>query len=338
MDLLLVGDIGGTNARIAIAYNQDNKITIKFMRTYASAAYNNFIDILEDFFQQSGVAKDAIAAVCFAVAGPIIDCAVKFTNLSWQLSEAIIHNFVGDVPVRLLNDFAAVAYGLDYLTQDELKVINKAKIINGSMRSVIGAGTGLGLAHLYPRAGKWIVQTTEGGHVDFAPVGEMQIKLLQYLSKRLRRVSVERVLSGYGIVNIYQFLLCTEYQASDEDPELKSLLVADIEHGAKYIATFMQKNIIAKHTFDIFMQVYAATIGNLALSMLPYGGLYIAGGIAPKLLDAFSTTDFQNALFAKGRVSGLLLDIPIFVVLQLQVGLFGSAHVANELMLQLVKR
>jgi glucokinase len=336
MSLLLVGDIGGTNARIAIASYENNKVVIMFLRTYSSAAYDNFIDILEDFFQQFGLAKDIIASVCFAVAGPIIDGSVKFTNLSWQLSEKIIHQFIGNVPVRLLNDFAAVAMGLDYLTSDDLQVINKAKVINGSMRSVIGAGTGLGLAHLYPNSGQWIVQNTEGGHVDFAPVGEIQIKLLQYLSQHLRRVSVERVLSGYGIVNIYQFLLCTEYQASDEDPELKSLLNVDIEHGAKYIANFTQKNIIAKHTFDIFMQVYAATIGNLALSILPYGGLYIAGGIAPKLSDAFLAAEFQQVLFAKGRMSGLLRDIPIFLVSQSQVGLFGSAHVANELILLLV--
>ena len=330
MDLYLVGDIGGTNARIATVKITDlGAVDVVFKRTYSSAAYASFIDILEEFFHDAGLKRSEIASVCFAVAGPIVAGTVKFTNLSWQLSEKIIQDFIGRDEVRLLNDFAAIAYGLEFLSADDLQVINDAPMQKGSMRSVIGAGTGLGYAHIYYANGRPLVQNTEAGHIDFAPVGELQIKLLQYLEGNLSRVSIERVLSGYGIVNIYNFLAETEFAGAKQNKELRELLQLDIKHGARHIAGFVTKDEIAAKTFDMFMQVYAATIGNLALSMLPYGGLFVAGGIAPKQLDCFLTKSFKQKLYAKGRLSDLLHDIPMYVVKQPLVGIYGSAYVAQ---------
>lgn len=326
--LILSGDVGGTNSRLRLtefASSTDFKILAE--KTFLNQEHESFPEVVTLFLKEQNIAVDKIKATCFAVAGPVVGGTVKVTNLPWFVSEEDLRQELGLESVKLINDFEAIGYGIDTLQPHDRHILQKGDFRPKRPRAMIGAGTGLGVALSIPDEGLYRVMPTEGGHVDFAPTDYMQVKLLKYLQKKLHRVSVERVLSGQGIVNIYNFIRENPLFNEDENPALKRVLFKTDDAAAAITEyAINQHDPMAMRTLDLFIRIYGAAAGNLALTTLPFGGLYIVGGIAPKLLSQFLDGRFLKAFSDKGRMSSLLNDIPMYIVLNTNIGLQGAAN------------
>lgn len=258
----------------------------------------------------------------------MIGGTVKVTNLPWFLEEKELCQTLDLKVVRLINDFEAIGYGVDTLQPQDYHVLQKGEERLTRPKAMIGAGTGLGVALAIPSKSGYRVMPTEGGHVDFAPTDDVQIELLKYLRKKWHRVSAERLASGQGIFNIYKFVTMNPLFNEVENPTLKRLLFQAEEEAPQNIADYAinHHDPMAMRTLDLFIRIYGAVVGNLALTILPFAGLYIVGGIAPKLLPQLLDGRFLKALSDKGRMSSLLANIPIYIVLNTQVGLQGAAN------------
>ena len=333
--IVLSGDIGGTSIRMQFTeFTQDSCNILKTIH-YTNTSHASFLDVIDTFLAEAKIDKKNIASACFGVAGPIIKGVVKFTNLPWFIRVEEIKEKLGVEKVQLINDFEAVGYGIETLKLEDLCTIQSGKAKENGVRAFIGAGTGLGVGFMtYDEGGKYLVHPTEGGHVDFAPTDDMQVDLLRYLRKKHHRVSFERVLSGQGLVNIYHFVRDNKIFGEEENPDLRFLLEGNQEIDiaatvAKY--AIKHKDIMSMRALDMFMRIYGAAVGNLALTTLPHGGIYIVGGIAPKLLTQIKQGIFIEMYGDKGRMSNLLKDIPVYVVLNTDVGLRGAAVFAKRL-------
>ena len=354
MTMILAGDIGGTKTLLRLADKDANGFTVLYEQRFPSTSYANFLDLVREFLATATInlgELPSLSAACFGIAGPVRDRGSKLTtqltNLGWTLdSDRLAEALNLDLrKVSLINDFVAVGYGVLGLQPHDLYTLQdgngdgdvKERLKARSPIGVIGAGTGLGEAYLGWNGDRYEVYATEGGHTDFAPRNELEIELLQYLQKRHDRVSVERVVSGMGIVAIYQFL--RDRQAAPESAEIAERVrlweSGDIEaEAAAAIANAALDNYginsetnvdhLATQTMQMFVEAYAAEVGNLALKLIPKGGLYIAGGIAPKILPLLQDGNFLQILKGKGRVSPVLADIPIHIVLNPEVGLIGA--------------
>ena len=243
----------------------------------------------------------------------------------------------------MINDFAAVGYGILGLNEKDLLTLQTGKLDRNAPMAVIGAGTGLGQGFLVPEGDSYRVFGSEGGHTDFAPRSPLEFQLLKYLLDKhnIDRVSVERVVSGQGIVSIYQFLRDSKH-FGNETPEIAEIVRAweqQVGHKEKKVdaaaaiakAALEKSDRLSEETMEMFVEAYGAEAGNLALKLLPYGGLYIAGGIAAKILPLMQERDFMEAFINKGRMRGLLERIPVHIVLNPQVGLVGAAICASKL-------
>jgi glucokinase len=342
MKLLLTGDIGGTKTLLSLIKSvPDQKPLTLHSDRYPSQKYNCLKDIVKQFLQEASTLlgySPEVDTACFGIAGPVVNNTSYLTNLSWELDGNQLQIDLGIDQVELMNDFAAVSYGVLGLESADIHTLQVGKIQPHAPIAVIGAGTGLGQGFLTWNKDYYEVHASEGGHSDFAPRSLREVALLNFLLTRHERVSTERVVSGKGIVSIYQFLA----HRAPEPTNLFQLLQA-WEAGDKTIdmaaeiskATLNKTDEMAMEALHIFLDAYAAEIGNLALKFLPYGGIYIAGGIAPKLLSLISscenttsrigeTSQFMHTIKHKGRVSRLLDDIPIHVVLNQSVGLIGT--------------
>jgi glucokinase len=254
--------------------------------------------------------------------------SARVTNLPWQLNSLEIKARFDLKQVILCNDFEAVGQGIESLTEVELMVLQAGQERSGP-RAVIGAGTGLGQAYLIAGQNGWQVYPTEGGHVDFAPVDRTQLRLFEHLLERFGHVSYERVLSGQGLVTIYNFL--RDYRQLDENPECRLAMVND--DGANAISVFArQGDPLAREAMMMFFDIYGAQAGNLALTVMPGGGLYIAGGIAAKNLELLDQSNFINAFNSKGRMQDLMQAIPVKLIMQPEVGLNGARLLAAKAM------
>lgn len=331
--MLLSGDIGGTNTRLLISEMSNNaKPTVIASQTYRSADHVSFTKIVQKFLVDQGIAANKIKAACFAAAGPIINGTVKFTNLPWFVDSYRLAKELGLDTVELINDFQANALGVQVLEKEQLYCIQQGKFRDKQPIAVIGAGTGLGVAILAWSEDRYAVMPTEGGHVDFAPVDNDQMELLKYLQRRHHRVSAERIVSGYGLVNIYHFVRDNPLYNEQENQELRHALFNTDDQAAlisEYAVRYCDP--MALRALDIFIRAYGAVAGNLALSTLCYSGLYIVGGIAPKLRAQMNDGRFIDLFTDKGRMSGLLQDIPVHVVLDGNVGQLGAALYAHRL-------
>lgn len=327
MHRILAGDVGGTHTRLALLeVASASSIHVLAQDRFLSSDYSDVRCCVTDFMTKHALSEEAIEAIAFAVAGPIESGRVAFTNLPWVLEEARWKAWFPGRPVLLLNDFEALAHGIPTLNDSDLYVLQKAPVRPKAPAALIGAGTGLGVALMLPSSKGFQVFPTEGGHVDFAPTDEVQVALLRYLRRSLRRVSDERFLSGQGLLAIYKFA-CQHplFEASPSDAlrhamHTQSDLPAVISRFA-----FEEKDPLALRAMDIFVRIYGSVCGNLALTALPYAGLYIGGGIAPKMLPALSDGRFMDAFSHKGRMSGLLKNIPISVILRDDTALRGAA-------------
>jgi len=340
MTIILAGDIGGTKTLLRLAKSDGTDWRPLYEQRFASANYASFSNVLREFLAQAKqhlVDLPTLSAACFGIAGPVRDRRSQLTNLGWSFDRDRLAEEFNIPKVSLINDFVAVGYGVLGLQPHDLHTLQDGNVVEREPIGVIGAGTGLGEAYLGWNGDCYEVYATEGGHTDFAPRNELEIELLKYLQKRHDRVSVERVVSGMGIVAIYQFL--RDHQAAPESLEIAEKVhqweSGDVESGAAAaIANAALANCginsetngdhLATQTMQMFVEAYAAEIGNLALKLIPNGGLYIAGGIAPKILPLLQDGTFLRILKSKGRVSPVLEDIPIHIVLNPEVGLIGA--------------
>jgi glucokinase len=345
MAQLLAGDIGGTKTILRLVSKDSSALEPIYEERYDSPSFTDLVPMVRQFFatveKQMGNAPRPEAA-CFAIAGPVVDNTSQLTNLSWVLDGERLERELAIAHVSLINDFAAVGYGVLGLGKDDLHPLQWVAPQPEAPIAVIGAGTGLGQGFLIPANGEYQVFATEGGHTDFAPRSELEFQLLKYLLDKhnINRVSVERVVSGQGIVAVYQFL--RDRQMGQESPEVaEKIRTWEREAGisektvdpAAVIAQAAAagSDPLSEQAMQIFVTAYGAEAGNLALKLLPYGGLYIAGGIAAKNLPLMTSGKFMQAFADKGRVSSLLENVPIHVVLNSQVGLIGAAIRAARL-------
>ncbi len=277
--------------------------------------------MVERFLSETGL--NAVRA-CFGVAGAVLDGRCEMPNLGWRLDSEELARGFGLEQVQLLNDLEATALGIDTLPPESLFTLNPGRQTVAGNRALIAAGTGLGEAFLFRCGSGYQVSASEGGHVDFAPRNEEEIELLRHLNTRFGHVSCERVVSGPGLVNLYTFL---RDGRSMEEP---AWLVQQLSSARDRAAVIAQAGIEGKaeicgRALDLFMDVYGAAAGNLALKALATGGLYLGGGIAPKLLDKLREGRFMTSFADKGRFRSLLEGVPVRVILEPKTALRGAA-------------
>ena len=322
---ILCGDIGGTKTLIQLVEVSDSAVSVINQQRYSSSDYLHFDDVLKDFFKTVSD-NQAIAAACFAVAGPVIktstDQTASITNLPWRICANDLAKDFDIQQVGLINDFEAIGYGITALHEKDFVTLQPGKAIAHGNQLIVGAGTGLGVAQLFWTGKEYKVAPTEAGHADFAPADELQLELSHYLIKQHGRCSVEFVVSGPGLVNIFEFLAQRSQQL--ETYSYQSIIDSADPAAAIAAAANADPGSIADQAVDLFIRAYAGQAGNFALSSLALGGVYIAGGIAPKLLHRLQTAAFIDAFNAKGKMSTLIQNIPVKVITNPEVGLVGS--------------
>jgi glucokinase len=339
MGMLLAGDIGGTKTILRLV--SSDRLQTVYERQYPSGDFPDLVPMVRQFLQEAKHPTPPSRA-CFAIAGPVVNNTSKLTNLSWELSGDRLQVDLSLDHVLLINDFAAVGYGVLGLADADVHTLQPGHRDASAPIAVIGAGTGLGQGFLVPDGDDHRVFSSEGGHADFAPRSELDFQLLKYLLEKhqITRISAERVVSGQGIASIYQFL--RDRQMGAESPDIAAQIhtwereMGQTEKSVDPAAVIAKaaaeaRDRLCQQTMDIFARAYGAEAGNLALKLLPYGGLYIAGGIAAKNLPLMTSGIFMQAFSDKGRVSPLLNAVPVHVVLNPQVGLIGAALRASKL-------
>jgi glucokinase len=321
--LVLAGDIGGTKTNLAVFSLRGEKLHAESQASFPSKQYSGLTPILKEF---SG-SQLTIEAACFGIAGPVVDGSVKTTNLPWIVDTEELRRTLKLDAVNLLNDLEAGAYGLFTLEEDEILVLNEGKMRQAGNKALIAAGTGLGQAMLYDDGQHFRPLASEGGHGDFAPRDELEIELLRYLMGRFGHASYERVLSGPGLFNIYRFL--KESSGMEEPAWLAERFAAGDDPSAIVSKTALAKEAeICVKALDMFVSIYGAEAGNLALRAKSVRGLYVGGGIAPKILDKLKDGTFMRAFLDKGRYTDLLAAMPVRVVLNDKTALRGAAYYA----------
>lgn len=324
--LVLAGDVGGTKVNLALARARGDGVELIAERRYESDDFDGLVPALRSFLQEreEDLAGRGIEHACFGLAGPVLGERSFLTNLLWRVDAEDLERELGIPEILFLNDLEATAYGLAALPEDRLFPIHRGRA-RGSTRAVIAAGTGLGAAILTEVEGWPRALPTEFGHVDMAPRDDEEKALFDFLRDRHGRVSLERVVSGPGIVAIYEFL--RETGRHEEPAWLAERLAAADDPGAEIsMAALAHEAPIAAAALARFVSAYGAAAGNLALSCLALGGIYVGGGIAPEILPALREGAFVAAFRGKGRMRRLLDDVPIHVVLEPRAALLGAAH------------
>jgi glucokinase len=318
--MILAGDIGGTKTLLAIFDGEHCVLKKRF----ESANYATFHSLLADFL--NFIPDIKIDAVCIGVAGPIINGDCETTNLPWKLTCSDISQQVNTSNIKLLNDLEAAAWGVLSLPEIDFISLNPKATPQIGNCAVIAAGTGLGEAIIFHDGTQSHVIASEGGHCDFAPTDKQQIELLEFMQTRFPdHVSYERLVSGVGIEAIYVFLK----QSGDFETAIHLDAETDLA-AAIGAAAVANSDKLCVETLRLFAKIYGAEAGNLALKCLPYGGVYLTGGIAAKCLSILQQGDFLEGFLAKGRYRSALENIAITVCVQPEVVLFGSAYFINK--------
>ena len=365
MTYLLAGDLGGTKTLLRLVKTESPDRS-EFEYSYKSQEYTSLVSIVQEFLAAARTklgSKIEVQAACLAIAGAVIDRRSYLPNLDWHISADELQQQLKIPQIELINDFAAVGYGISLLRPKDLHPIQLGQAKENAPKAIIGAGTGLGQGFLIHNGTEYQVIATEGGHTDFAPRSRQEFEFVQYVCRQQQidalaaeadavangrptparperlsqRISNERVISGRGIVAVYQYL--RDRSKLSENPELATVVklwesqTEKLADPAAMISAMAIAKIdpLAQATMQIFITAYGAEAGNLALKILPYGGLYIAGGIAAKNLPLLTDGTFAAAFNDKGRVSDLLGKIPVYVILNPQVGLIGAAAQAAKL-------
>lgn len=320
---LLAGDIGATKTNLAIISSEAGPRAPLAEATFPSADYYSLETLVEEFLSQTD--WDAERA-CFGVAGPLVGGRATVTNLLWVIDERNLRETLNLSSVQLLNDLEAIANGVPFLEPDDLHTLSKGQPVDHGAIAVIAPGTGLGEAFLTWDGSRYRAHPSEGGHTDFGPTSPIQAELLRYLQERFDHVSYERICSGLGLPNIYTFLRDTghaeepgwlaERLAAVDDPTPVIVNVAlDDERSCELCAI----------TLDLFVCILGAEAGNLALKVLATGGVYLGGGIPPRILPTLQQEQFLKSFRRKGRMADLLARMPVHVILNPKAALLGVA-------------
>ncbi|NEO27489.1 MAG: glucokinase [Kamptonema sp. SIO4C4] len=335
MTLLLAGDIGGTKTILQLVAATDTGLTPLYKNKYPSQEFPDLTPIVETFLQEAAQELEQPQhpdKACFAIAGPVENDHCTLTNLSWELEGRRLEKDLNIPRITLINDFAAIGYGIFGLSEDDQHILQDIPPDPNGAIAILGAGTGLGQGYVIPQSGDYRVFSSEGGHTDFAPRTLQEYQLLEYvkITYNLERVSVERIVSGQGIVAIYNFLK-TQGEIP-ESPEIAQKLADPSQDFGVVItqAGLAKGDALSEATMDLFISLYGAEAGNVALKFLPYGGLYIAGGIAANIVNLLQAGDFLPSYRNKGRMTPVLNKIPIRVITNPQVGLIGAGICASK--------
>jgi glucokinase len=322
--MILAGDIGGTNARLAYFQSQNGDLRLVSERVFPSREHHEFGEIVGKFLHDSGAHPEA---ACFGIAGPVRNGRVETSNLPWIIEQARLADQFHLPSTLLINDLEAIAWGIGALGDADLVVLNQGSGSARGNQAVVAPGTGLGEAGLFWDGNRHHVFACEGGHTDFAPRSDLQVKLLQYLAARFGHVSYERILSGPGLVNVYEFL--RDSVGEKESPALAESMRNSDPAAAISRAALNGSDALASKALDIFVAVYGAEASNLALKAMSTGGLFLAGGISPKILPKLKEPTFMQSFLEKGRMKALVEAMPVQVVVNEKVGLLGAARCAS---------
>jgi glucokinase len=322
--MILAGDIGGTNTRLAFFEGTPDRLQPVHIEIYPSPHFSGLEEIVRKFLSAHAVPVDA---ACFGLPGAVVNERVEATNLPWVVDARQLAADLGVSRIKLVNDLLANAHGIALLEESDFVVLNPGVADSTGNRALISAGTGLGEAGLYADgSGGHHPFPSEGGHSDFAPRNDLELDLLRYLMGRFEHVSYERVLSGPGLHNIYLFLRDTG--RGDEPGWLADQIAQGDPSAAISKSALEGTSAICVQALDIFVSLYGAEAGNLALKVLATGGMYVGGGIAPKIIRKLSSTMFMKAFSAKGRKGSMLKDIPVRVITNDKTALLGAGRVA----------
>ncbi len=323
--MILSADIGGTKTNVALFQISGKVLRSVAMETYASREHSSLEEILEKFL---AVRDGSVSRACFGVAGPVKHGRSETTNLAWVVDSSHLARMLGLRRVGLLNDMEATAWGIGALAPKDLAVINPGRPDPQGNGAVIAAGTGLGEAGLEWNGKERWPFASEGGHSDFAPRNELEIELLRYLAAKFGHVSYERALSGPGLHNIYNFLRDTK--RAEEPAWLAEELAREDPSAVISRVALEERAAICERAMDYFVEIYGAEAGNLALKMMATAGVYLGGGIAPKIAARLKRRDFLEAFVSKGRLRPLLEDVPVSIILNDGAALLGAARWAQQ--------
>jgi glucokinase len=324
--MILAGDVGGTHTRLAVFDDTGGRLTPAAEATFPSREHGSLEAVLLKF---NAAHLLSIDRACFGVAGPVRNGRCDATNLAWVVDARLLARELRLQAVGLINDLEANAWGIGVLEPDDLALLNPGAPDAEGNQAIISAGTGLGEAGLTWDGKQHRPFATEGGHSDFAPRNHLEVELLEYLLTQFHRVSYERVVSGPGLLNIYRFLRDT---GRGEEPAWLAERMRDQDPGAVISQAGLEgKSDLCVEALDLFVSLYGAEAGNLALKVLATGGVYLGGGIAPKIIRKLQDPIFLNAFTAKGRMKPLLQAIPVRVILNDKTALLGAARYAARM-------
>lgn len=326
--LILAGDVGGTKTRLGLFAPANPSPILLKKETFLSATAAGVEEHIVRFLAIEPPRK---VLACLGIAGPVQDGECIATNLAWRVSEKHLRRYFGWEQVRLVNDLTAMAYAIPILDASDIHELHQGRPDPTGNMGLIAPGTGLGMALLFRMEGSLYPCASEGGHVDFAPRNEKEISLLRYLMSRMEHVSVERVASGPGIFTIYSWL--RETRGDPEPTWLRNLLGSGDPAQAISAVALAGLDPVCEDTVELFVSLVAAAAGNLALTGLTKAGMYIGGGIFPRIMPKLSSERFLEAFAGKGRFQKLLTDIPVRIILNEDAPLLGAAQCATRSLL-----
>ncbi|HEV2486987.1 MAG TPA: glucokinase [Terracidiphilus sp.] len=321
--MILAGDVGGTKVNLALYDFIDGNLKHARDKQYPAKEYSGLEEIVKEF-----IVSEKVTAACFGVPGPVRDGRLRLTNLPWTLDSRELASDLKIDYVFLINDLQANGYGIAELSAEQIFTLSEGDARQMGNRTLISAGTGLGESFMIWDGRDYVPYPSEGGHADFAPRNEDEIDLLRFLKQKYNgRISTERVVSGQGLTNCYEFL--REVRGLEEPAWLAERIAAEDPNAVITEMALAAKSEICEKAMDMFVSAYGAEAGNLALKILSVGGLYVGGGIAPRILEKLKDGTFMKAFTDKGRLSQLLVNTPVRVILESRTALMGAAAYAE---------
>ncbi len=324
IQMLLAGDIGGTKTLLGLFDSAPARPRSTLVRSFGTLDYDDLETMIATFLKDGHAMPSGIDTVCFGVAGPVIDETALLTNVPWRVDARRVRSALGFGRIALLNDLQAMAYGVPVLRESEVQVLQDGEALRHGNMALIAAGTGLGQALLHNVEGRFVPSPSEGGHADFAARTDREIALVRDLTQRYGRADVEHVVSGRGLVNIHR--------VAHQHPCLAAVDLESPDAPAAISTAAAERRCPGcMETLDLFVEAYGAEAGNLALRTVSTGGLFIGGGIAPKILPALTAGAFMRAFRAKPPLENMLAAMPVKIILNPEAGLLGAAvYAAGE--------
>ncbi len=324
--MVLAGDIGGTKTNLQICNISKNDSDIVIEQTLPSKSYSNFYELLDAFLLSANINPKNLMSVCFAVAGPIVNGKSRITNLPWVIDEETLIKKYQFNTLKIVNDFTAIGFSLAQLSSNDIVTLHSGLANEKGTKTILGAGTGLGMCMVISANGETMVMPSEIGNTDFAPGDKFSRELTQYTAQSKLRVVYDDILSGAGLENIYAFLQRrinhhSAFKHLEEQTDLAALISESALKG---------EDPVALQALDHFVKIYAAAARNIALTTFATGGLFIAGGIAPKIINKLNTNTFTNAFLDNKKMHHILKAIPVHVIFNTKAGLLGAIEIAKN--------